>query len=388
MTATAFSTAPVRHLHIEPTTRCNAACPMCARNASGAQAPGLANIDLDPALLRRRLIGDGVPALSAVDLCGAYGDPALHHDLSELIGVLREHSPEVAVSLFTNGGVRSPSWWSALAQTLGPRGRVVFAIDGLADTHSIYRRNVSYEKVIANASAFMQADGRAEWDFLVFRHNEHQVEQARQEAEALGFDRFNVKRSARFVKVLYEYVPEVAVGATVDHFPICDTAGTVVGWLEPPAADNRNSAADRLGEQIREADSHDVAWNATSISCKVLQNRSVFVSAAGHVYPCCWTYVQATVPLRGDADAPSERQMREVVQAHGGSGQLDLHEHRLAEIVAGQVFAAIETSWSAPTATEGKLRVCARVCGEADSYRAQFSDAAGVPGQLDPVASR
>jgi pyruvate-formate lyase-activating enzyme len=384
---TAFAAAPVRHLHIEPTTRCNAACPMCARNALGAPATGLASTDLDPALLRRRLIEDGVAELSAVDLCGAYGDPALHTELAELIGVLREHSPELAVSMYTNGGVRSPAWWSALAAALGPAGRVVFAIDGLADTLGVYRRNVAYEKVIANASAFLAAGGRAEWDYLVFRHNEHQVEQARRVAEELGFDRFNVKRSARFVKVLYEYVPEVAAGATVDRFPICDPAGSVVGWLEPPSAGNRNAAADQLGEQILAAGSHDVAWNATSIGCKVLQNRSVFISAGGQVYPCCWTYVQATVPLHADAAAPSERQMRELIEARGGPAQLDLHERSLADIVAGEVFAAIEASWSKPTAAEGKLRVCARVCGEADSYRAQFADASRVPGQLDPAAS-
>ena len=56
--------------------------------------------------------------------------------------------------------------------TGGPRGRVVFAIDGLQDTLGTYRRNVSFDKVIANASAFIAAGGRAEWDFLVFEHNE------------------------------------------------------------------------------------------------------------------------------------------------------------------------------------------------------------------------
>lgn len=382
MTPTAFAAAPVRHLHIEPTTRCNAACPMCARNDAGSLAPGLAAIDLDPALLRRRLLDDGAPPLTAVDLCGAYGDPILHADLPGLVGGLREHSQDVAISVFTNGGVRSTPWWSRLAGDLGTRGRVVFAIDGLQDTLGVYRRHVSYDKVVANASAFIAAGGKAEWDFLVFKHNEHQVEQAREQAEAIGFARFNPKRSARFVKVSYEYVPEVRVGATVDRFPICGPDGSVVGWLEPPSTPHRNDAADRLGEQIRAAGSHDAVWDATPISCQVLQNRSVFISAGGLVFPCCWTYVQATVPLRRDAAAPSERQMRELIAERGGQALLDLRQHSLAEIAAGEVFAAIEQSWSAPTTADGKLRVCSRVCGEADSYRAQFADATRVPGRL------
>jgi MoaA/NifB/PqqE/SkfB family radical SAM enzyme len=382
VTTTTFTAAPVRHLHIEPTTRCNAACPMCARNDSGGLAPGLRMLDLDVELLRQRLRDDAVPALAAVDLCGAYGDPALHADLLGLTGVLREHSQEVAVTMFTNGGVRSTRWWSRLAEGLGERGRVVFAIDGLRDTLGTYRRDVSYDKVLANASAFIAAGGTAEWDFLVFRHNEHQVEEAGERAAALGFARFNPKHSARFVKVLYEYVPETRVGATVNRFPICGSDGSVVGWLEPPSTPHRNVAADRLGERIRASGSHDVAWNATSISCKVLANRSVFISAGGLVFPCCWTYVQATVPLRGDTGATSERQMRQLVAERGGTSSLDLRHHSLREIVSGDVFAAIETSWSAPTTEDGKLRVCARVCGEADSYRAQFADADRIPGGL------
>ncbi len=353
---------------------------MCARNDLGRVAPGLPMVDLDPRLLRQRLETDGVAPVHGVDLCGAYGDPALHSDLTALLGVLRAHSSEAAISLFTNGGIRSPGWWSALAEALGPRGRVIFAIDGLRDTLGVYRRNVSYDKAVANASAFIAAGGQAEWDYLVFAHNEHQVAQAREQAETSGFARFNVKHSARFVKVLYEYVPETRAGASVDRFPITDPDGTVLGWLEPPAAGHRNTAADRLGEQILAEESPDAVWAGMSVTCQVLQSRSVFISAGGLVFPCCWTYVQATVPLRDDAAAPSERQMRAVIEEHGGVSSLDLREHSLRAIVSGEVFAAIEGSWGAPTPADGKLRVCARVCGQAGSYHAQFASPDRIPG--------
>jgi hypothetical protein len=262
---------------------------------------------------------------------------------------------------------------------------VVFAIDGLRDTLAVYRRNVSFDKVVANASAFIDAGGKAEWDFLIFEHNEHQVESARAQAEALGFESFNPKRSARFTKVLYEYVPEVQVGATVDQFPVCAPDGTVVTWLRPPSATYRNSAADRLKEQITASGSPDGVWADTSITCQVLQNRSVFISAGGLVFPCCWTYVQATVPLRDEIAAPSERQMREFIATHGGHAALDLRQHALDTIVTGELFAAIEQSWAMPTPADGRLRVCARVCGAIGSYRAQFADDNRVPGRVPPA---
>jgi hypothetical protein len=163
----------------------------------------------------------------------------------------------------------------------------------------------------------------------------------------------------------------------------------VVGWLKPPSTPHRNSAADLLGEQILAGGSPDAAWSATEVNCQVLQNRSVFISADGLVFPCCWTYVQATVPLRGDVAASSERQMRQLIAEHGGRSSLDLRHHSLGAIVSGDLFCAIERSWSAPAPADGKLRVCARVCGKANSYRAQFADADRVPGRVGaPVAGR
>ena len=51
-----------------------------------------------------------------------------------------------------------------------------------------------------SAQAFINAGGRAEWDFLVFRHNEHQVESARKLAKEMGFAKFYVRKTGRFKK--------------------------------------------------------------------------------------------------------------------------------------------------------------------------------------------
>ena len=82
--------------------------------------------------------------------------------------------------IHTNGGVRSEDFWRALGRVL-PKGKgyVRFGIDGLENTIHVYRRNVRWQILMRNVKAFVAAGGNAEWDYIVFRHNEHQVEQAR-----------------------------------------------------------------------------------------------------------------------------------------------------------------------------------------------------------------
>src|SRR5215831_2853187 len=115
----------IRHVHLEPTTRCNAGCPMCARNSRGSPAPGLTLTELTAEEVRSILPGDFLAHVEAVDLCGAYGDPALTRDLAAIIDYVRLASPGCQITVYTNGGIRSASWWRRFAATLGKPARVV-----------------------------------------------------------------------------------------------------------------------------------------------------------------------------------------------------------------------------------------------------------------------
>jgi hypothetical protein len=120
---------------------------------------------------------------------------------------------------------------------------VVFSIDGLADTNHIYRKKVNWIKVMNNAAAFIKAGGSAHWDMLVYKHNEHQVDIAEQVARDLGFTWFRAKVSKR---------------------------SSNISWLQPPKAWVQPLVA------------------KAPIDCHVLKEQSVYMSARGTVYPCCW----------------------------------------------------------------------------------------------------
>ena len=100
----------------------------------------------------------------------------------------------------THAGAKSSEWWEELAEVLGENGSVTFSVDGLEDTTLVHRQYVQWDKVVP-MKAFIGAGGRARWDYLVFKHNEHQVEEAERFAEDLGFEEFNAKRSSRLTMV-------------------------------------------------------------------------------------------------------------------------------------------------------------------------------------------
>lgn len=376
----------IRHVHAELTTRCNAACPMCARNARGVTAPGLPLTELRLADVRQIFPEPFVARLEAFDFCGAYGEPAAARDVIEIVSYLRKAGPGCAITLYTNGGLRTPAWWERLARALGAPARVVFAIDGIGETNGVYRRRVRFETVIENARAFIRAGGTARWEFLAFRHNEHQVDEARALAAALGFDQFSVKKTGRFLEPTYDHVPEFRDHHDLSRFPVFDEKSRVVGYLEPPLAPglvnetvlHRDRVAERHG-------SLEALFDRTPIRCRVLDTSSVFVSAEGYAFPCCWTYVQATRPALYGLPDDADRQMYDLVHATGGFNAIDARRVGLHGAVASPLFAAIESSWACGSVRQGRLRVCARACGlEFPAYFDQFSSDDLLPRSLQP----
>jgi hypothetical protein len=153
---------------------------MCGRNRLGGADNQLLSLYelsladiasiLSPALLSR---------MRSIHFCGNFGDPAVAADLLPSLGYVRSCSESVGIGLSTNGSVRSSAWWSNVGSILNRENDVCrFAIDGLSDTNSLYRRGTHFDKIMENARAFIAAGGNASWVFLVFRHNEHQIEEA------------------------------------------------------------------------------------------------------------------------------------------------------------------------------------------------------------------
>jgi len=235
----------VKEIHIEPTSLCNAECPMCARNVLGKGLnPYITLKSLSTKWFEDNLKPNFVKELDKVFFCGNVGDPASTPELIGIITYLKNCNPDLVVGLNSNGGLKTADWWSRLGKLLnGPLDYCVFSIDGLEDTNHIYRVNVNWQKIMENTKAFIETGASAHWDMLVFDHNKHQVNQIRSLADSMGFTWFRTKETDR-----WDTYQEVNIDPATQFVP---------------------------------------KVYAKEVECEKNRDRSVFLDYTGKFWPCC-----------------------------------------------------------------------------------------------------
>jgi MoaA/NifB/PqqE/SkfB family radical SAM enzyme len=349
-----YGYADIRSVHLELTHRCNAACPMCSRNFSGgATNPDLPLVELSLSDAKAIFPPEFVQQLDLVYACGNYGDPMVAKECLEIFAYLRDCNPDFRLCMHTNGSARRPEWWADMAKVMqtGPH-YMRFGIDGLEDTSHLYRRRTNWDLVMANAQAFIDAGGRAEWDYLVFRHNEHQVEEARALSQKMGFKEFFVRKTGRFKsdKDLQ----------TVNRVKVLDKAGEFDYWLEEPTnPEYLNPAFEDLDAIKREYGTYGAYLDTVQIQCKVAEKGKVYISAEGLALPCCWLGSIFTNKRSAQRD-----QFLNMIADAGGRDALDARTLGIKGVIEGALFQKdIPGSWDKSSVANGKLATCARTCG-------------------------
>jgi MoaA/NifB/PqqE/SkfB family radical SAM enzyme len=168
---------------------------MCGRNQHGfGLRDGLVEEDILTEKVQQVI--NQLPNLKTIEFCGTYGDPVIGKNFLELINIAKQKGTHIWIN--TNGSLRTTKWWAELAHTLtGVSHDVWFGIDGLEGVHEIYRQGTSYQKIIDNATSFIQAGGYATWQFIPYAHNEHQLRDCMKLCYRLGFKKFQLVKSVR-----------------------------------------------------------------------------------------------------------------------------------------------------------------------------------------------
>jgi len=337
-----FKFTELEDIHFEITNKCQAACPMCSRNHHGGQDnPLIKNQEWSVDDFKKIATPGVLDQIKGFYMCGNFGDPIINKDLIDMIDYAAQTNPSLNIRIHTNGSARTTAWWAQLAKVLPRTHKVIFALDGLEDTHHLYRIGTDFNRIIKNAIAFIGAGGNAEWCFIKFKHNEHQVEEARSRAKETGFALFTEKNSSRFV------------GSP--KFPVYDNKGETQYFIEPPSSSELPFISEDTVKNYRKV------LGDSEINCYVQHTKEIYIDAYRNVFPCCflasapYNYAPANDITR-EIRTHMLQQYRELKQTLGDTNALN---RSVNDIVSSDSW---QTAWEYYW-TQNKLVTCARTCG-------------------------
>jgi len=325
-----YNIEDIKSIHLEITSKCQAKCPMCPRSLHGGQ--------LNPKITLNEIALDTftewfdvefIKQLDHLNMCGNLGDPIVAKDTLKIFQYVRKHNTTINLRMHTNGSAKTAQWWKDLADQ---RVTVVFGIDGLNDTHSRYRINTNWNRIIENAKAFISNGGDARWDMIVFKHNEHQTESCKALSKQLGFKEFSIKHTSRFKD---------------NQFKVLDNNGNIIDVLYP------TSKSKFMINKVKKAQEEVLP----TISCKAVNQKELYISASGAVSPCCWLGMEWF-----PEQSFSKKDYNEKINEYP-----NLNNKSLKEIFNSGYFSKISNCW-----TTSGLKECSKQCGSFDRLTKQF----------------
>lgn len=305
-----YNIQTIKTIHLEPSNYCNSVCPQCPRyNNTGGLKKEINLSHLTPDHIKNIPI-DRMKSLTKVDLCGALGDPLMNPDIDFIFDYFKNQQIQIS----TNASLRDEKWWKNLASYKNVT--VQFCIDGIdSETHCRYRRKTSFEKIMQNAKSFITNGGRAEWQFIVFKHNQDQIDQAREMSQQLGFKKILFIHSDRFD---YNNKWPVYVNDEIDYY------------LERSTIEHKSTRELSGSKQNEFYLKAILKEKLPEIKCQWAQNNKIYVSANGLVYPCCYIgYIEGEPKWENDVFKKCINDSYDLI---------DIKKHNLEEIINGPVY--------------------------------------------------
>lgn len=135
-----------------------------------------------------------------INFCGTQSDPIYHPEFLEIFKHCVSNGNEAKVH--TAGDGKSTKWWEELADIIMEakpedrwKYRIVFSIDGLPEDSHNHKIGQNGEQAFKNMRYLNDRGVSVQWQYIVFKYNENDVETARQMADINGIKFISIDSS-------------------------------------------------------------------------------------------------------------------------------------------------------------------------------------------------
>ena len=266
----------IKKIEIDCTSFCNAFCGACDRNINGGKTVSNLNLtNLSFEAWHSLITEENLKFVNEIIFNGNFGDFSMHPKFIEMLEHLVKVKKNIYVNLHTNGGARDKTFWTNLAIVLQKFSKhdVKFGIDGLEDTHNLYRRGIDWKKRIENLKAFNNSGGNSIWKCIVFDYNINQLDTISNFANSIGCMAFqtNRNRSIPLDMDKYKSFPKMTLTSpTINEF------------------NKYYKRKDVFKKQVNTPATNAELPFAETIQCPYAIEGMIQVDPWGNVWPCCY----------------------------------------------------------------------------------------------------
>jgi len=313
-------------IELELSSYCNAKCPLCIRTMHPDKFE-LKHITLDDII--KILPLDKIKE-QKFKFSGVLGDPLMNPEVLEIAQYLLANGSH-CINFSTNAGIRTEELWYELGKLSNASNDlfVHFCVDGFKETNHIYRVGTDFDIIERNMLAYKHGGGHGAWIYIVFDHNEHEIELARERAKELNL----------------EFITRTGMRNSLHNF-------TSMGHTKfEEFKELRNTVTtNKVSKELID-----------SVVCKYVHDDEIFITYDLKLFPCCFLW---------DSYFRNYDSIQEKLTFDDPSWN-DLNVKTIDEVIQHEYYQTVlEESWKP---THGRhLKRCLLTCANNKMYQNEF----------------
>ncbi len=212
-------------LTIDPANFCTLKCPFCPTGQGrGSRVKEILSWDNF-----KKVMDELGRYLVHIDFCN-WGEPLLNRDIYKMVKYAKQHGIDTKI----DSNFNQFSEKDAEDMILSGLDKLIVSLDGVTpQTYSKYRVGGDFKRAMGNLKLLLKkrkelnkSHPYISWQFLVFRHNEHEIEEVKKIASDLGVDHVGITKAfigdKDWIPLNEEYSryqkKEIKDGYTSEHF--------------------------------------------------------------------------------------------------------------------------------------------------------------------------